>query len=128
MSRAVDEWIATDDNQTIPARVKVRVFNRSSGKCAKCGRSIGGSIRPAYDHIIPLIAGGSNRETNLQLLCVSPCHAEKTRVDVAEKSKVARVRAKHIGIKSNRKKIQSAPFRKSEPQHTATRPIERRNP
>ena len=100
--RDVPEWIATNDNQAIPARVKERVFTRAGGKCVKCVRPIAGSVRPAYDHIIPLIAGGSHAESNLQLLCVSPCHAEKTRADVAEKSIVARKRKKHLGIKKPR--------------------------
>jgi 5-methylcytosine-specific restriction protein A len=99
MSRAVGEWIGRTDDEAIPPRVKVRIFERAGGKCAKCERPIAGSVRPAYDHIVPLIAGGGNRESNLQLLCVSPCHAEKTRADVAEKSMVARKRMKHLGIR-----------------------------
>lgn len=97
--REVPEWIGSNDDQTIPARVKVRIFERAEGKCQECGRPIAGSVRPAYDHIIPLIAGGGNRESNVQLLCVSPCHAAKTRADVAEKSVVARKRQKHLGIR-----------------------------
>lgn len=102
MSRAVNEWIAKHDNENIPARIKERVFTRAGGKCVQCHRAIAGSVRPAYDHIIPLIAGGKHAESNLQLLCVSPCHAEKTRADVAEKSLVARKRKKHLGIRKPR--------------------------
>ncbi len=101
MSRAVDEWEATNDNQAIPARVKIRVFDRAGGKCAECTLQIIGKLRPAYDHIQAIINGGEHREGNLQLLCV-PCHAVKTKADVAEKSVTARVRAKHLGIKKPR--------------------------
>jgi 5-methylcytosine-specific restriction protein A len=104
MSRTTVEWIGRTDDEAIPPRVKVRVFGRAGGRCAQCGRQIAGSIRPTYDHIIPLIVGGGNRESNLQLLCVSPCHAEKTRADVAEKSMVARKRMKHLGIAPKRQK------------------------
>lgn len=101
MTRTVDEWIATNDDQAIPARVKVRVFERANGHCAECTLPIVGKLRPAYDHIQALINGGQHREANLQLLCV-PCHAIKTKADIAEKSVTARVRAKHIGIKKPR--------------------------
>jgi 5-methylcytosine-specific restriction protein A len=51
-----------------------------------------------FDHVIPLIVGGENRESNLQFLCV-PCHKAKTRLDVKLKAKVARVRKRHLGLK-----------------------------
>jgi 5-methylcytosine-specific restriction endonuclease McrA len=127
MSREVSEWIGSHDDQAIPPRVKVRIFQKADGKCANCGRPIAGSVRPAYDHIVPLIAGGRNRESNVQLLCVSPCHAEKTRADVAEKKLVARKHKKHIGAIGPKRKLQSRGFAKTRPQNTATRPIERQN-
>lgn len=98
MSRATEEWIASDDNQAIPARVKVRIFDRASGICADCTCLIVGKLRPAYDHKTALINGGQHREGNLQLLCV-PCHAIKTKADVAEKSTVYRKRLAHLGLK-----------------------------
>lgn len=96
--RSVPEWMGTDDT-AIPSRVKVRVFERAKGRCQLCDRPIGGSIKAAYDHVVPLIAGGENREGNLQLLCVSPCHAEKTKTDIADKSRAYQKRKKAIGIK-----------------------------
>jgi 5-methylcytosine-specific restriction protein A len=123
--RAVDEWIGASDDQAIPARVKIRVFDAFGGRCAVCTLSIAGRLRPAYDHAIAIINGGQNREANLQLLCV-PCHAVKTKTDVAEKSITARKRAKHLGIESPRKKIQSAGFRRAAPQRSASRPLERK--
>lgn len=126
MTRSLPEWIGATDDQTIPARVKVRVFDAFGGRCAICTLQIAGKLRPAYDHAIALINGGENREANLQLLCV-PCHAVKTKTDVAEKSVTARKHAKHIGVELRRgPKIQSAGFRKSSPQRTASRPVVRR--
>ena len=98
MSRTVAEWIGRTDDEAIPLRVKVRVFERAGGRCPHCTLLIAGKLRPAYDHAIALINGGENRESNLQLLCV-PCHAKKTKADVAEKSTVARKRQKHLGIR-----------------------------
>ena len=97
MARKVEEWIGATDDTAIPARVKLRVFQKHGGECAICTLHIRGKLLPAYDHITALINGGQNRESNLQLLCV-PCHAIKTGKDVAEKAKVARKRAKHLGI------------------------------
>ncbi len=127
MSRALPEWIGKTDNTAAPPRVKARIYLDAEGKCKCCTRFIDGSALVAeYDHAIPLIIGGQNRETNLQLLC-SECHAKKTKLDVKLKAKVARVRAKHIGIAPKRQKIQSAGFRKAPPQKSASRPIARRS-
>ena len=101
MSRATDEWIATHDDQAIPSRVKVRVFDRCDGRCVICTLKIVGGLLPAYDHAQALVNGGSHRESNLQLLCV-PCHKVKTRADVAEKSNTYRKRLKAQGQKKPR--------------------------
>lgn len=98
MSRSTPEWVASDDNQSIPPRVKLRIFEAAGGRCAHCTLQIIGRLLPAYDHVVALINGGQHAESNLQLLCV-PCHAVKTGADVKEKSVVARVRKKHIGIR-----------------------------
>lgn len=98
MSRSTPEWVASDDNQAIPPRVKLRIFEAAGGRCAHCTLQIVGRLLPAYDHTVALINGGQHAESNLQLLCV-PCHAVKTGADVKEKSVVARVRKKHIGIR-----------------------------
>jgi 5-methylcytosine-specific restriction protein A len=101
VSRSTEEWIATNDDQAIPARVRVRTFDKHGGKCAVCTLPIRGGLLPAYDHIIALVNGGSHRESNLQLLCV-PCHKVKTRADVAEKSNTYRKRLKGQGQKKPR--------------------------
>lgn len=111
MSRAVEEWIGKTDDSAIPPRVKLRVFDRCGGRCAKTGVK----VRPGhfqYDHIKALKNGGENRESNLQLLCTD-AHKVKTRDDVAEKSKVERVRKKHLGLwPPPVQKMQSRPFPK----------------
>jgi len=102
--RSVEEWHGKTDDTAIPARVKLRIFDRFGGCCATCTRRIGGSLLPAYDHTISLIAGGENRESNLQLLCET-CHSGKTKLDVRIKSKIARVRQRHLGIKKRGRTI-----------------------
>lgn len=125
MTRSLENWIAKHDDEDIPARVKVRVFKRYEGVCPKCTRK----MEPGKwqcDHIVALVNGGKHEEANLQPLCTSPCHSQKTKEDVAEKSRVYRKRAKHIGVELRRgPKIQSRGFEKRPPQRTASRPIER---
>lgn len=124
MSRAVAEWIARNDDTAIPARVKDRVSMKSMDCCVKCTRKTGNGLKGEFDHIIPLILGGRHAESNLQLLCVE-CHAGKSRLDVKLKAKVARVRQRNLGIRKPKQKIKSAGFRKTPPQHSATRPLTR---
>jgi 5-methylcytosine-specific restriction endonuclease McrA len=51
--------------EPIPESVRLFVWQRDGGKCVKCGSR----ERLEFDHIIPLAAGGSNTERNIQLLC-----------------------------------------------------------
>lgn len=100
--REVPEWIGKTDDAAVPARVQVRVFQKFGGICPKCNRKLSQINSWQCDHIIALVNGGQNRESNLQPLCTSPCHSQKTKADVAEKAVTARVRAKHLGIKKPR--------------------------
>lgn len=95
--RSVPEWIGKDDNEAVPSRVKMRVWFKYHGHCAKCTRKIPAGETPQYDHIVALCNGGQNRESNIQLLCEWH-HAEKTKTDLAEKSLAYRKMSSHIGI------------------------------
>jgi 5-methylcytosine-specific restriction protein A len=97
-ARAVQEWIGATPETAVPARVQLRVLDRTSGHCALCGRGIGRLCKPHFDHVTALINGGENRESNLQVLC-GGCHSVKTKADVREKSAVAKKRKKLLGIK-----------------------------
>ncbi len=101
MPRALDEWTGRTPDTQPPPRVKDRVSAKAEDCCQKCGRRVGGRLRPEFDHVIPLIIGGKNCESNLQLLC-QECHGAKTALDVKLKAKVARVRQRHIGVKKKR--------------------------
>ena len=99
MPRAVPKWIGRTADSPVPPRVKAEIYLLAEGRCVHCTRFVDGSaLKAEYDHIIPLIIGGENRQINLQLLC-EPCHAAKTKLDVKLKAKVARVRKRHLGIK-----------------------------
>jgi hypothetical protein len=51
--------------ERISDSVRLFVWQRDQGKCVKCGSA----EKLEFDHIIPVIKGGSNTERNIQLLC-----------------------------------------------------------
>ena len=112
MARTVKEWIGKTDDSKAPPRVRQRIFDRETGICHWCRQPISkGGFE--CDHIIALINGGENRESNLGP--VHPhCHKLKSAQDVKEKAKVQRTRQKHTGAKKPAGKIQSKGFDKKE--------------
>lgn len=97
--RSVPEWIGKTDDTPIPPRVRLRVFDRFHGICHRSGRKIGAGEKWECDHVIALGNGGEHRESNLAPILAGFFHKLKTKEDVALKSKNAKVRAKHLGIK-----------------------------
>ncbi|NCS96956.1 HNH endonuclease [bacterium] len=57
----------------IPESVRVEVWRRDGGKCARCGSR----DRLEYDHIVPISRGGSNTARNIELLC-EKCNRSKS--------------------------------------------------
>lgn len=115
MTRPVPEWVAEHDGQAIPPRVKARIWLREEGRCYLTGRKIMPGDAYEYEHRIALCNGGAHAEHNIYL-ALKDKHREKTRADLAEKSKVARVRAKHLGIyPKSPSRIQSRGFPKRAP-------------
>lgn len=111
MSRAVPEWIGATDDQAIPARVKLRIWERCGGRCAISGRKLRPGDPYDFDHIKPLIMGGGHRETNLQVVARDK-HREKSAAEQTEQAKADRTRAKHLGIRRKGPRIQSREFQK----------------
>lgn len=97
MSRAVKEWIGKTDDSRPPPHVRARIFKDHGGVCYLAKREIKSGEPWDLDHVIALINGGENRETNLAP-ALRDKHREKTKADVAEKSAAYHVAAKHIGI------------------------------
>lgn len=120
--RSLPEWKGKTDDDAIPRAVRLRIFQRHKGVCPKCTRKlIPGKWQ--CDHIKALVNGGEHRERNLWPLCTSPCHSEKTKADVAEKSRVHKRAASHAGIERRKTQIKSQGFPQRQPQNTATRPV-----
>jgi 5-methylcytosine-specific restriction enzyme A len=98
MARAVKEWIGKTDDSIISGEAKKRVVDRQNGLCALCTRELGPSLKPEFDHEIPLGLGGKNRESNIRALCPE-CHKPKTASDKAAIAKAKRISKKHLSIK-----------------------------
>lgn len=111
--RSVPEWIGRTPDDPVPPRVKARVFERHGGVCHISGRKIRAGDAWDCDHVIALCNGGENRESNLAP-ALRDAHRRKTADDVAEKSKVERIRKKHLGIwPKSKAKIRGRRFEKS---------------
>ena len=75
--RLEHKFQSNDDEESktrvpIPEHVRIQVWRRDGGKCAKCGSR----EKLEYDHIIPVSKGGSNTARNIELLCES-CNRSK---------------------------------------------------
>jgi len=127
MPRTPPEWIAKSDDARIPPRVRVRVFERFAGVCQLTGRKIMPGDEWDCDHAVALTNGGEHREENLRPVLRS-AHREKTKADVAEKSRVNRKRAKHLGIKPEKPRIASRGFTPAPPQQRARKPVSKSLP
>lgn len=110
--RSVPEWIAKNDNAKIPDRVKVRILERENFTCHLTGLKID-PLRDEYDfdHRLALILGGEHREANL-FPALRSAHRRKTAVEMAVKSKIARVKKKHLGIAKPKSSLSNPRFRK----------------
>ena len=110
MSRTVEEWIGKTDDSVPPPRVRLRVFEAHGGRCYLSGRKIMAGDAWDLDHKVALCNQGQNRETNLAPV-LRDKHREKTKLDVAEKARIDRIRQKHLGIfPRSKRKIQSRGF------------------
>lgn len=119
--RAVTEWIGKSADTKAPPRVLLRVFEREGGICHISGRKIMTGEPWQADHKIALINGGENRESNLFPALVDK-HKEKTKADVAEKSRVASLAKSNIGATPDKPKIQSRVSPKVERTHAGRGP------
>lgn len=97
--RSTDEWIGKTDDDVVPPRVRLRVFERHQGVCHLSGRKIRAGEPWDCDHVVALCNGGEHREDNLAP-ALRDKHRQKTAADVAERAKVDRLRKRSLGIKS----------------------------
>jgi 5-methylcytosine-specific restriction protein A len=99
--RSVPLWHGKTADSKVPAHVRARIFLAHDGKCWLSGRKIRPGEYWELEHRVALCNGGSHSEDNLAPALAEP-HKLKTKADVREKSKVERLRKRHIGIKRSR--------------------------
>jgi 5-methylcytosine-specific restriction protein A len=97
VARSVQQWCGKDDDEASPARVRLRVFERKQGRCHRCTRKITAGERWTCEHLVALVNGGKNAESNLGLTCKN-CLNGKNADDLAEKAMIYRKRSKHLGL------------------------------
>lgn len=100
--RALPEWIGASPNSRPPERVRLRVFLKHDGICHVSQRRIRPGEPWDLDHIVALINGGENRESNLAPILRDKAHKAKTKLDMAEKSHTYRKRKNTLGIRKPR--------------------------
>ena len=71
-SKFSDNFETKYERPRIPENVRVEVWRRDQGQCAKCGSR----EKLEYDHILPISKGGGNTARNIELLC-EKCNREK---------------------------------------------------
>lgn len=101
MTRELPEWIGATDDTPVPDRVKLRVFDRHGGICHIAKREIMRGELWDVEHVIAIINGGQNRESNLAP-ALRDKHRIKTAADLAEKARTYRKRKANLGIKKPR--------------------------
>lgn len=113
MTRSLPEWQGKTPDDVPPPRVRARVFLAHGGKYYRSGIVIRPGMTWALDHVIALVNGGKNVESNLAPI-LTEAHKEKTREDLAIKTKIARVRAKHLCVfPKSKTPLRSRPFAKT---------------
>jgi tetratricopeptide (TPR) repeat protein len=67
----------TNQRMPIPTEVKKTVWKRDGGKCVNCGSE----VELQYDHIIPVVKGGSSTIENIQILCKTCNHKKHASIE-----------------------------------------------
>ena len=123
-ARNLKEWIGKTPDSVPPPHVRVRIFEKHNGKCHWSGRVIRPGDAWDVDHVIALINGGEeSRKQHGADTAPGKEHKEKTARDVAEKSRVYRKKAFHLGVRSSGPKIASRGFVKVDGQRRASSPV-----
>lgn len=127
MTRSLPEWCGKTDDAMPPPRVRLRIFNKHEGICHISKRKIAAGERWQLDHILALIDGGKNVESNFAPALTDP-HKDKTAAEVKRKAKIDAQAKFNLGIKSDKPKMQGPVFNPATPQRRASRPLNKQLP
>lgn len=101
--------------------VQKQAAARAEGKCEGCGLRLKRG-EGHFDHIIADALGGEPTLDNCQLLC-APCHRIKTStLDIPIIAKTKRIQDRERGIRKP-SRLRGPVFPKSEPQRSASKPL-----
>jgi len=75
VSDLFEDFIDSQTRRPISKENKAILYKKQRGKCNYCGRKLGMAYFQ-HDHKTPLSRGGTDRISNLQLLC-GPCNTRK---------------------------------------------------
>lgn len=64
-----------------------RIRERDCGLCQECLRQGRTSVGTVVDHKVPLWKGGSDDDSNKELLCQTPCHDAKSAREATERAR-----------------------------------------
>lgn len=110
--RSIQEWYGRTPDSMPPPSIRARIFTRAKGKCCLTDREIRPQDTWELHHVIGLLEGGENRESNLAPALTDP-HKEETIKQRKRKAKSDSIRIKHIGANdSSPYPIKSAGFTK----------------
>lgn len=93
--RSIEEWIGKNADARPPEHVRHRVLLRHERICHWTKVLIRPGDDWDADHVIALINGGENRESNLAPIRRGKAHNEKTAQDRAEADRVKHIQRKH---------------------------------
>lgn len=110
--RAIPEWIGATPDTPAPKKVQLRVLLRYERRCHWTGALIRAGDAWDVDHVIALVNGGENKESNLAPILRGKPHQEKTAEDRDEADKVRRIREKHYGKRNPSKAWGRQPFQR----------------
>jgi len=96
-----------------PAR-RLRIFEEHKGVCVLCNNRIDGVREPwIVEHLTCLGLGGADEDRNCGP-AHETCRRDKDKLDVAAIAKAKRNKQRHIGIRTDKPKIASRGFPKSD--------------
>lgn len=118
-------WVGKTPEAMPGQTVLLRLYAKQNGLCA-CGCTRVMNLNRDQvdcDHIVPLIDGGMNVESNLQLL-LREHHKAKTSAEATARSEERRHKSKAFAP-LRKSKLRGIGFRTAVPQRSATRKIEK---
>lgn len=105
MARETDEWIGKTDDDAIPRRVQLRIWQKQAwgnpngyAVCYLTGKPIAPGDDFQLDHVIPLILkAAGHRESNLKF-CLTYAHRKKSAQEMAVRAESDARIASHHGL------------------------------